>query len=223
MVGKLNLYVKNKLNIYHICRIGIDPKLFDIYYHILINTKGKTIYNEIANRTDLNVVPDHISFHHDGTVHYRNKRNKIRPKDIVAKKDCSIFDTDLNGHRTYPFLINSISTNALDSLYNKEEMPNDIGNFLWDVTGLGYFSVICLSINTNINVQYILGSLGFFNDFKILPVQVYLDFENQTNSLAICLGAIRIKNSLERFSYDPRFSLDLFPNLNDKSLYQTHP
>ena len=138
LVSRVNPAKKNKELFYHFCQ-DIPKK------GTRIEKKGSRIKKITAYEQG---IPDHISFHRDGTVHITSKGAKEKEK--IVKLGANICDLHNEGTTT-PLLMDSVF--PLPKGYRLPEMPlNDTEDVLqWDLTKPAPFSVIVFLMSKSVD------------------------------------------------------------------------
>ena len=136
----------------------------EMYLHYPWGSREKGTFSEIGSKdASPGYLPDHISFHRDGTIHAKAKDGGKRVEHLnILKPSGNIFN--LRQGSFVPIYLETVNLSQeifIEKRFRKlpsGEMPP---NFYWDLTGLAQFSMILVSKCSSVNPSRLLSNHGF--------------------------------------------------------------
>ncbi len=136
----------------------------ELFFHFPWGSRKTASLQEIGTSTpEHGCMPDHISFHSDGTVHTKARDGNKRVK-YFNKLDCGTNLFNLPRGQFVPIYLESLNIrHAIKSGRLKQKSQPSIHEqrLSWDLSGLQYFSIILVSKCARIHPERLLGDHGF--------------------------------------------------------------
>jgi len=172
---------------YHGATLRVTHEKVELFYHFPWGSKQETKVLDLdRERSDQGFLPDHISFHNNGTIHAKARdhlKKKIYHNPLNAGQN--VFD--LERAHFLPILLNSIDISKpsfIEKRFNKITSTNEISGPIWDLSNLNSFSIIVISKCARLNPNTLVADHGFQNLKRIGSSAIMMDpftFQNKRN------------------------------------------
>ena len=189
----INVIILSEAKKYKIARIGIDISKEELFYHFL-SVHRKNILSRVGEDNSIysDATPDHISFHGDGNIHIRYKKQlNNKKKDVIQNGKINIFHPSDND------MVQSILMHTL--YFQKEDYKEPTAeelkmSIILDILKRNVFSVILFLKHKSINPDAFMKKYDFYRKLKIKPPCYYFDVANDFH---ICLFLSACENRVD--------------------------
>jgi hypothetical protein len=163
-ISAFEMFFKIGKNHYSGGTIRIVHENAEIYLHYPWGSRDKATLKEIgAKQASPGYLPDHISFHRDGTIHTKAKNENKRIEYLNRLKPSgNIFNLPLGSFvPIYLETINLTQELSIEKRFRKLPSGEILPHSYWDLTGLVQVSIILVSKCSSVNPSKLLSSHGF--------------------------------------------------------------
>ena len=163
-ISAFEMFFKIGKNHYSGGTIRVVHKNTEIYLHYPWGSRNKTTLKEIgANQASPGYLPDHISFHRDGTIHTKAKDGNKRVEYLnILKPSGNIFNLRRGSFvPIYLETINLSQESYIEKRFRKLPSGEIPAYSCWDLTGLAQVSLILVSKCSSVNPSKLLSDHGF--------------------------------------------------------------
>jgi len=147
----------------------------ELFFHFPWGSRQKSKYQEIGKNTiEHGCLPDHVSFHSDGSIHEKYQDYKKRKKYInKLKPGINVFNLSLG--KFLPIYIESIRLSEETKSKRLKLIPDPTEyqqQKSWDVSKFEYVSIVLISKCAGVNPANLLSDHGFQSLTKIGKIPI---------------------------------------------------
>lgn len=170
----------------------------EIYLHYPWGSRNKTTLQEIRAKQALpGYLPDHISFHRDGTIHAKTKNENKRVEYLNRLKPSgNIFNLPLGSFvPIYLETINLTQELFIEKRFRKLSSGEIPPHSYWDLTGLVQFSIILVSKCSSVNPSKLLSNHGFERLSVVGNPSILCDLFTYQEKVNLSEGSLSTRNT----------------------------
>lgn len=164
MISAFDIIFLIKGNYYLGGTVSASHDQTELFFHFPWGSRRETTIRNIACKSsDSGYLPDHFSFHRDGTVHSKGRdgRKKVQYQN---KFTLDINPFNLPRNHFQPIYLESISLKNEATIAHRLKRVGhrpERGHGCWDVSDLSHFSLLLISMCERVNPQELLSRHGF--------------------------------------------------------------
>ncbi len=178
MIRKNKIVFRTKEKLLHAYNLNCPNNKIELYLHYLWGSNVDAQYQNVRTEKKLKgALADHISFHHDGHVHYkiRNEKGKV---EYLERFQIGLNPFNLERNNYLPIYLESFDLSDYDfnNIRFKVIELIDNSDIVFNISDLKSFSILLVSKCAKVNPSIILEQLGLNQKLLIDEPLIITDF-----------------------------------------------